>query len=318
MFSTEQYKAMKPGVYLVNAARGGIFDEAAVVPFLESGHVKGIALDVYSTEPPTDSALLGLKNALLTPHLGASTAEAQERAGTQIASYVAAALRDEPVPTALNVARTDPESRATLEPYIKAVRDAGRLIAQIFDKDEVIGAVDVNSMGRLAKLDTHILTTATLRGIFEERSDVPVNLVNADFIAEEQGLTVTEQSTADGGDYVAKVVITARSKKHTLTVHTAIDTQTGEPRVVGLMDYKVDWTIRPHTIILRYPDRPGIVGRIGNLLGQYDVNINNLEVAPKEGSPKALLVMGVDQQVPAEAREILEREIVDEAYYIDF
>lgn len=314
MFGPEQIAQMKDGVYLVNAARGGIYQEQALRDALDAGKIAGVALDVYEKEPATDCPLVGSDKAVLVPHLGASTKEAQERAGVQIAEFVSLGLLDKVVPTAVNVSQLPADQMEVMKPYIEASRVAGTMIAQIFGGE--VGSLDVVARGQLSAYDPHILATAALRGIFEQVADYPVNLVNADYIADQHGVQVTYTTEENAGDYVSTVYYRAKVGARTLDMTITVNSATGQPRVVYLMGYKVDLTVYDHMIIMRYADKPGMLGQIGTLLGKDNVDIRHLEVAAKEGCDKALVAMAVDKDVPQTCKDVLEREVVDEAYYI--
>lgn len=314
MFGSDEIAQMKDGVILVNAARGGIYQEQALRDGLDSGKLGGVALDVYTKEPADDCPLRGAEKAVLVPHLGASTKEAQERAGVQIAEFVSLGLLDQVVPTAVNVSQLSPDHMEVMKPYIEASRVAGTMIAQIFGGE--VGSLEVVSRGQIAVYDPHILATATLRGIFEQVADYPVNLVNADYIAEQHGVKVEYTSEKNAGDYISTVSYKAKVGARTLEMTITLNSVTGEARVVYLMGYKIDLTIVEHMIIMRYADKPGMLGKIGTILGSFDVDIRHLDVASKKDADKALVAMAVDKDVPQEAKERLEKEVVEEAYYI--
>lgn len=314
MFGPEQIELMKDGVYLVNAARGGIYQEEALAAALDAGKIGGVALDVFEKEPATTCPLVGYEKAVLVPHLGASTKEAQQRAGVQIAEFVSLGLLDKVVPTAVNVAKLPEDHLIALKPFIDASRRAGVMLSQIFEGE--VGSLEVTAMGALAAYDPHILATATLRGIYEQISDLPVNLVNADFIAQQHGVKVDIATQADGGDYTSAINYRAKKGAQTVEMTITVNAITGTPRVVYLMGYKVDLTIFEHMVIFRYADKPGMLGKIATRMGESDIDIRHLEVAAKVDCDKALVAMAVDKTVDAACREYLEKEVVDEAYYI--
>lgn len=314
MFSTDEVDAMRDGVFLINAARGGIYDQDALAEGLKSGKIGGVALDVYDCEPPTDCPVVGMENTVTVPHLGASTYEAQERAGVQIAEYASAALLDQPVPTALNMPRISQETMDVVGPYVHAAQVAGLLVEEVLNG--VVGAVDLTVKGKISTQDPEILATSLLRGIFAE-SGQRINFVNARAIAEEQGVITTVTTDEDAGDYVSAITVVGRNFEESVEVSMTVNTSTGEPRIVSLMGYKTDLTVFPHLIVMSYADKPGMLGKIGTMLGEANVDIRFLEVAAKEGSDKALVAMAVDQAVPAQARERLDNEVVDKAWYLE-
>ena len=209
MFGAEQFAKMKDGVRLVNTARGGIYQVDALADAIRSGKVAGAAIDVFEVEPCTDSPLIEFDNVILTPHLGASTAEAQDRAGEQIAEYVILGLEGRMVPTAVNVAPVSPEVMEKVGPYIDLAQDMGCMLAQFAHGG--IDGIDVMTVGQLAETDTRIVRTAALKGMLTRATDEAVNFVNADYLAEQRGIHVTETKRAETHDYVSMVILRAET-----------------------------------------------------------------------------------------------------------
>lgn len=316
MFGAQQYSAMKDGVYLVNCARDGIFNIDALADFVVSGKVAGAAIDVFEGEPITQSPLHGLENVILTPHIGASTKEAQTRAGVQIAEYVSMGLDGRMVPTAVNVAHVPGNIMEVLGPYIGASQMAGSVIAQV--AREGISSLEVDVRGALASHDIHMLGTAALRAIFAESSNDPVNFVNADYIAEQRGIKVHTTQDPESTDYANLVTFTAHAGKQTIEIATTLNVMTQAPRIVSLFGYNVDLIPEKNVMILEYEDKPGKLGTIGTIIGRNNINISTMQLGnsgPKGGA--ALVLMNVDQPVPDDVKaEIAEAVEVIDAWYL--
>ncbi len=297
MFGAEQFAKMKEGVRLVNTARGGIYQTEALADALRSGKVAGAAIDVYEVEPCTDSPLVGVENAILTPHLGASTSEAQDRAGEQIAEYVAAGLRGEMVPTAVNIAPVPPETLEKVGPYISLAEDLGKMVAQIGGG---LGSLDIMFVGGLAEADTRILRTAVLKGVLTVVSAESVNFVNADYYAEQRGIQVTETKRPETHDYVSMVVVRSHGPSGEVDVGAALMGKANEPRLVSVLGYDIDIAPAKSMAFFRYPDRPGMIGKVGTILGEQGVNIGSMQVGRHEAGGPALMCITVDSPVSTE------------------
>ncbi len=280
----------KPGLRIVNAARGGIVDEDALAEALRSGQVGGAALDVFAAEPCTDSPLFALPNVVVTPHLGASTAEAQDKAGVTIAEQVLLALAGDFVPFAVNVAAS--EVSETVRPYLGLAERLGRGFACL--NDGLPDGLDIEYQGGLAGHSTTILTLAVLKGLFAAGTEEPVSYVNAPQLAAERGLQVRETSTATTRDFVN--LITLRSPHHALAA-----TLTGpnlEPRIVMVDDHTVEVPPARHMLVVRNDDRPGMIGVVGVALGQAGVSISSMAVGPSASGHTALMVLSTEPAIP--------------------
>ncbi|MDR3315381.1 MAG: phosphoglycerate dehydrogenase [Coriobacteriales bacterium] len=321
MFGTEQFAAMKTGVYVVNTARGGIYDVDALAEAVKAGKVAGAGIDVYAKEPCTDSPLHALDQVILTPHLGASTKEAQARAGVQIAEFVLLGLEGKMVPTAVNVALVTDDVMTTVRPFIDAAQTAGMMLAQMADAP--IEALTVRAQGDLANYDIGLLGTAALRGIFSYSSDDPVNFVNADHIAKQHGVEVSIEKDPIPSEYVSKVTFEVRTGGRTIEVSTTTSGLGGEARIISVLGYKLDLIPGKYVLIQKYVDKPGQFGLIGSLLGNANINISTLEVGVKGERPvdgdtgMALILMNVDEPVSAEVlAQIREAVGVKEGWFI--
>jgi D-3-phosphoglycerate dehydrogenase len=297
MFGAERFAKMRDGVILVNAARGGIFEEQALVDALKSGKVAAVGIDVYESEPCTDSPLRAFDNAILTPHLGASTKEAQQRAGVQIAEYVALGLEGRMVPTAVNVAPVPPDVMERVRPYIDLAQDMGSMVSQFAVGG--IESVEIVTVGTLADLDTAILTTAVLKGMLAKVTSDPVNFVNANYLAEQRGITVTETKRPEAYDYHSLLIVKAQTPHGEVRMAGTTLGEKEEPRLVSLFGRDLDIALSPHMAFFQYPDQPGVVGRIGMALGQAGVNIGMMQVARDTAGGEAIMVLAVDSPLSA-------------------
>ena len=282
----------KPGIRIVNAARGGLVDEDALADALRAGHVAGAAVDVFSSEPCTDSPLFGLPGVVVTPHLGASTAEAQDKAGVTIAEQVNLALAGDFVPFAVNVAAT--EVSEAVRPFMGLAEALGRFFACL--NEGLPEALEVEYQGGLASANTSILTLAVLKGLFATGTEEPVSYVNAPQLATERGLEVRETTTTTTREYVN--LITLSSAEHSLA--GTLSGTRGEPRFVLVDDHKVEVPPATHMLLVRNDDRPGMVGVVGTALGDAEVSISDMDVGPSRTGNTALMVLTTDKAVPDE------------------
>jgi D-3-phosphoglycerate dehydrogenase len=287
----------KPGLRVINVARGGIVDEEALAEALRDGRVAGAALDVFSTEPMNDSPLFGLANVVVTPHLGASTREAQDKAGETIAEMVQLALEGEFVPFAVNVSAA--EASETVRPYLPLAERLGRLFSSL--AEGVPGTVEIAYEGQLAGYDTRILTLSVLKGLFGAASDEPVTFVNAPLLAKDHGVEVRETSTATSVDYVN--LVTVRGGGHTLSGTLA--GRRGEPRIVNVDDHTTDVPPAAHMLVVRNDDRPGMIGLVGTVLGDAAVNIADMDVGRSAAPGSAIMVLATTEPAPGHVIERL-------------
>jgi D-3-phosphoglycerate dehydrogenase len=286
----------KPGVRIVNCARGGIVDERALLAGLESGRVAGAALDVFSQEPPAGNPLVGHPKVVVTPHLGASTEEAQVSAAVEVAEQVVAVLQGQPARYAVNVPAMRPEALAALAPYIRLAETLGHLLAQL--DGGAIGRLEIDYSGEIAGLDTTPLKAAAILGLLREASPERVNLVNALLVARNRGLHVAERKTDEPADNYANLITLRADGASRLARAVAGTVINGEPHVVGIDDYRVD--VVPgggYLLFCHHTDRPGVIGRIGTLLGDHDINISFMQVGRRQPRGEAMMVLGLDERI---------------------
>jgi D-3-phosphoglycerate dehydrogenase len=280
----------KHGLRIVNTARGGLIDEEALADALRSGQIGGAGLDVFAVEPCTESPLFGIDSVVVTPHLGASTAEAQDKAGVTIAEQVILALKGDFVPFAVNVAAT--EVSETVRPFMPLAEQLGRCFACL--NDGLPDRLEVEYQGGLAGSTTGILTLAVLKGVFAAGTEEPVSYVNAPQLAEERGLEVRETTTATTRDFVN--LITLRSPGHALS--GTLSGPRSEPRIVMVDDHAVEVPPAAHMLVVRNDDRPGMIGVVGAALGDAGVSISSMAVGPSATGNTALMVLSTDRPVP--------------------
>jgi D-3-phosphoglycerate dehydrogenase / 2-oxoglutarate reductase len=289
LFDRDLLAHAKPGLRIVNAARGGIVDEDALAEAVRSGLVAGAALDVFATEPTTTSPLFELDSVVVTPHLGASTSEAQDKAGEQIAEQVLLALAGEFVPYAVNI-----EAKAvsdTVRPYVGIAEFLGHFLAGL--ESGLPSELTIEYRGELAGEEVGLLGLAALKGLFLPSAEEPVSYVNAPRLAEERGLVVHEVHTTSSPDRVN--VMRISSAKH--AVAGAI--VAGAARIVEVDDHDVEIPPADVMIVVRNDDRPGVIGAVGTILGDAGVNIANMAVGQTPGAGTALIVLSTDGVVPA-------------------
>ncbi|NNN21611.1 MAG: phosphoglycerate dehydrogenase [Acidimicrobiales bacterium] len=282
----------KAGIRIINTARGGIIDEAALYDAISSGHVGGAGLDVFSSEPCTDSPLFTLPNVVVTPHLGASTVEAQDKAGITIAEQVLLALEGAFVPFAVNINAA--EASADVSQFLGLAEQLGRIFACL--SEGLPDHLEIEYQGDLATEDTRILTLSILKGIFAAGTEEPVSYVNAPQLAAERGLDIREMTTSTSRDY--KNLMTLRSSTHALS-GTLVGVQSS-PRIVMVDDHIVEVPPAEHMLVVRNDDRPGMIGVVGTLMGTHNIGISSMAVGPSAVGPTALMVFSTGQAVTNE------------------
>jgi D-3-phosphoglycerate dehydrogenase / 2-oxoglutarate reductase len=289
----------KPGVRIVNVSRGGVIDEEALAEAIREGRVGGAALDVFATEPTTESPLFGLPQVVVVPHLGASTREAQDKAGDTIANQVHLALAGDFVPFAVNVSAA--EASETVRPFLPLAERLGELFAGLVEG--VPPVLELEYAGQLADYDTRILTLSALKGFFGGVTDEPVSYVNAPRIAADRGVEVRDTSTSTVRDYVN--LVTLRGGGHALAGTLA--GLRSEPRVVMLDDLTLDLPPARHMLVVRNDDRPGMIAFVSGALSAAGVNIDDMHLGRSERGEAALQVLATDVEVPAEVQDTIRK-----------
>jgi D-3-phosphoglycerate dehydrogenase / 2-oxoglutarate reductase len=303
MIGARELDAMKAGVHLLNVARGGIIDEAALAQALASGRVAGAAIDVFAAEPMApDNPLRSAPNTVLTPHLGASTKEAQARVGHEMAQQVAMALSGITPPYAVNAPAVAADIAPKLRPYVELSRRLAILARQLTATP--IGAIGLTYAGEIAAWDPSPMRTAAIAGLLEAVIDQRVNAVNADLVARQRGLTVSETRTDESEPWSSLVTLSVRAGSASgeqSGLRLAGSTAHGRPHLVSLDGFEIDAELAGRMLVTRHHDRPGVVGAVGTLLAEAGVNISSLELSRLSAAGEAMMFVSVDQDVPVES-----------------
>jgi D-3-phosphoglycerate dehydrogenase len=322
MLGERQFAMMRPGVRIINCARGGIVDEAALQQALESGHVAGAALDVFAQEPPpADHPLLRDPRVVVTPHLGASTQEAQVNVAVDIADQVLAVLQGRPPRSAVNMPAVSPEEYARLEPFLRLGGKMGRLQAQLLEGP--VRAVQVEYSGDLIEMEVQPITRAILMGLLQPIMPESINIVNAPVVAESRGIRVTESKLAGEADLSGpagslppiganRIVVTVETGRRRAVSGSVL--HSGEIRIEAIDQFRVDLVPEGYLLFCQHIDRPGIIGAVGTLLGDNGINIAQMYVGREGIRRRALMVVSLDDPVPGplldEIRRVIEAEVV--------
>jgi D-3-phosphoglycerate dehydrogenase / 2-oxoglutarate reductase len=302
LISLKELELLKPGVRLINAARGGIYNEEALVEGLKSKRIGGVALDVFREEPCTDSPLFGMPNVLCTPHLGASTEEAQTLVAVEAVQLLVNYLTTGEVRHAVNMTPIDPKTLAALKGYINLAYRLGLLLAQWN-----VGGVEACHLtyrGEVTDKNTRLLTAAFCAGLMERAFDEEVNIVNAEVLLKERGIRVTEESRSEPGAFSSSIAAEVTGREGTFS---ASGTLFGNdmPRLIRLHDFRLEAYLDGNLLIFTHHDVPGIIGAVGTIFGKHQVNIGQMSVGRAHAVPgsEAIGVMNLDSLPPAAALE---------------
>ncbi len=291
LINADRISRMKKGVRIINCARGGLIDENALRAALESGQIAAAALDVFETEPlPEDSPLRRLPNLIVTPHLGASTAEAQESVGIEIAQSIRAALLEGTIRNAVNMPNLDAKTLAIIGPHLRFGERLGRFLSQLAPSH--VDHLTINYSGKVNEVDTTAITRSVLKGFLQKAGGIDVNEVNAPAYAESLGLQINETRLSALGDYTDLLELSASTDGRSVSVAGAFFGAT--PRIVSINARPVEARPSGVVLILENSDRPGIVGHIGTLLGDHGVNIATMSLSRNEAGGTALTVLNLD------------------------
>ncbi len=309
MIAAREIAAMKPGVRIVNCARGGIVHEGDLLAALASEHVAGAAIDVWSEEPPVSELVKRLAahpRVVVTPHLGANTQEAQINVAVDVARQLVAFRDGELVEHAVNIPVGDRETMAEQRPYIALGELLGRFCVQL--EHDNVERVEVVVAGQVARRDPELIGRAVLKGLLERVTAQAVNLVNAHLVARERGLQVTVETDEDAASGYTNLVTvrTQAGAGRKIIAGTVFD---GVPRIVRLKDLHVEFVPEGHILVLSYEDRPGMVGKIGSILGRNNVNIASMHVGRRTKRGRAIVVLLLDEEVPPEVMEEVEKAV---------
>jgi len=297
MLNKDNMKKMKKGVRLVNCARGGIIDEQDLADAVKAGIVAGAAIDVFTSEPvPADHPLLGLPGVVLTPHLGASTVEAQIGVSVDVAQGIKAALHGEPVMTAVNMAPVSSQVMNVIKPYFDLAERLGCTVCSL--AEGAIKGIEVEYNGDITDVNTKMLTTAVIKGLLNPILESNVNYVNAPGLAKERNIKITEIKNKEARNFANLITVTARTEKKSVRVQGTLFGEEG--RIVMIDNYRVD--VDPHARILICPhiNRPGVIGTVGSIMGAADINISGMQVGKTDVEGTNIMVLTIDNDVTAD------------------
>lgn len=300
LFGAEEFAKFKKGARLVNAARGALIDEIALLDALDAGHIAGAALDVFDQEPPKNERLLKHPAVVMTPHIGGSTAEAATRVSLEVAGEVLAVLAGKPAHFAVNAPRVPASLAQVLHPYLDLAERLGRFYTKWVGGP--LGKLDVEYDGKIAAEDTGVLTAAIIKGLLEPIVETRVNLVNASLLAQTHGLNIAEHKMRQAARY--ENIITIRGER--LVSGTLLH---DEPHIVQLDGNWVDFIPNGYVMLTRHRDRPGMIGKVGTLLGLADVNIASMQVARDGPRGEAIMVLTLDDPVPQDVMDKIHTEL---------
>lgn len=297
MLNKDNMKKMKKGVRLVNCARGGIIDEQDLADAVRAGIVAGAAIDVFTSEPvPADHPLLGLPGVVLTPHLGASTVEAQIGVSVDVAQGIKAALHGDPVMTAVNMAPVSSQVMNVIKPYFDLAERLGCTVCSL--AEGAIQGIEVEYNGDITEVNTKMLTTAVIKGLLNPILESNVNYVNAPGLAKERNIKVTEIKHKEARNFANLITVTAKTGKKAVRVQGTLFGEEG--RIVMIDNYRVD--VDPHARILICPhiNRPGVIGTVGSIMGAASINISGMQVGKTDVEGTNIMVLTIDNDVTAD------------------
>ena len=294
---------MKPSAYLINVARGGIVDETALYNALKENVIAGAALDVFVEEPTTDSPLFALPNVVVTPHLGASTAEAQDRAGITAAEQVATALRGAVPVHAINAPVPMGEGAEFVAQFSELCESLGSLLYQLTDRPG--DTLKIEYRGEVADFDTRLLDVSAQKGLLAPMVHEPLNFVNTPALAKERGLKVETSRSSESADYTSLVVLRISGAEGESLMSGTLVGPRMQPRLVEAMGFDMDLVPEKHMLFIGNEDQPGMIGKVGSILGEHGINIGNMAVGRGEPGSRAAMAVTVDEAVPEDVLEAL-------------
>lgn len=299
LITGEHFSAMKEGVLIVNCARGGIINESAMLAALESGKVQGAAFDVWSEEPPKSDVLKRMiehPRMVVTPHLGANTFEAQTNVAIDVSREILNLLDGKPVENAVNIARFDPDLMAQMRPFMELAALLGDFISQLAPENP--GKVIFNYNGKLAAHDCMPITVAGLAALLNRCTDQEINMVNANLVAERRGLIVEQSRSTESNFFSNLITMSLETPQGKRTIAGTLFE--GTPKIVKMRDFDTDFTPEEHMLVMHYDDRPGLIGKIGTILGEAKVNIGAMNLGRRIKGGEAMVVLSVDSPVGGE------------------
>ncbi|MHC1566990.1 MAG: phosphoglycerate dehydrogenase [Candidatus Syntropharchaeia archaeon] len=307
LIGNEEFELMKDGVRIINCARGGIVNENALIDAIKKGKVAGAALDVFEKEPPYETQhgerLLELEEVIVTPHLGASTEEAQVNVAITVAEQVLCALKNEPVKNAVNMICIQPELIAVLKPYLSLVEKLGKLCSQLISGR--MERVEISYQGEISEKDTGPLTIAALKGLLVPILGNTVNYVNAPFIAKNRGIKVVESKTKSAQDFTSLITLSVFTDEMEKTVAGTLFGR-DDARIVYIDGYRVDAVPSGYMLISKHINKPKVIGPVGLILGEKGINISGMQVGGGKIGEEAIMVLNIDSSVPKDVLKKVE------------
>jgi D-3-phosphoglycerate dehydrogenase len=302
MIGEKEFAMMKDGVLIINTARGGVIKEEALLKALESGKVGGAAVDVWSEEPPKSELLKKLiahERVVSVPHLGASTREAQINVSVDVAREIIRYLDEQPLENAVNIPKFDMSLMDQMRPFLKLVNTMGEFVIQLIDSN--INKVTFSYDGNIAEYCTTPITVCGLAALLNQKVEQDVNMVNAKMVADTMGIEVEEAKSAQSGSFSSMITITIEGPHEKRTISgTQFE---GIPRIVKLRDFNMDFTPEEYMLLLSYQDRPGMIGKIGMILGHHEINIAAMHLGRREKKGEAMVILSLDSKVPSSVLE---------------
>ncbi len=308
MINSEHFARMKDGVIIVNCARGGIIDEAAMLQALESGKVTGAAFDVWSEEPPATAVLKKLiahPRMVVTPHLGANTFEAQKNVAVDVSREIVNYLDGRPMGNAVNIPRFDPDLMDHMRPFMGLLTQMGEFLSQLAPSNP--DKITFTYNGKIARYDCAPLTVAGLAALLNRQTEVEVNMVNARLVARTMGIVVEEVRTTETESFSNMITVAIQTPQGTRTISGTLFE--GLAKIVKMRDFQTDFTPEPHMLVISYEDRPGLIGKIGTILGEEGVNIGNMNLGRRAKAGEAMVVLSIDSPASEAMIERLTRAV---------
>jgi len=301
MFDKKEFEKMKKGTIILNVARGGIIVESDLAKAIKEGSIGGAALDVYETEPCTDSPVFGLDNVICTPHLGASTTEAQSRAGTIIADQVIDVLNGGTPAFPVNAPVVRPEQMEVLSPFFALAENLGTLFINLFEGN--LSQISIGFHGKVSAYDVRVLTSMILVKIMEKYSAETINPINVDMVARDAGLKVKVEKSSESSDYVNLINVKGSGPDDELSISGTITGKKNIPRFIAIDKFEIDMVPSKHMAFISYKDIPGQIGKIGTEFGKINVNIAAMHVGRKKMSGDAVMGLNLDTEVTSDMAE---------------
>lgn len=301
MFNKNEFYKMKRGTIILNVARGGIIVEKDLAEAIKEGQIGGAAVDVFESEPCSSSPLFELEQVICTPHLGASTTEAQDKAGITVAEQVASVLKGSIATFAVNLPTVEPDVMKNISPFFELCENMGSLFVGLFEGN--LEDIEVGFYGKISEYDTRFLTSMILVKILEKYSDENVNLVNVGLIAKESGLKVREVKSSQSKDYVNLITLKGKGRDSELSISGTITGKKNKPRFIKIDKFEIDMVPSRYMAFVRYEDVPGQIGKIGSAFGKLNVNIASMHVGRRKVGGDAVMGLNLDSEVTPQMLE---------------